>query len=275
MHRFIEGVESNWAVRPVAPFGLVVEIGDIGRVGPNGEWEPISTTKRRFDVVPQGIRTQPAGDETWSLTSGRDVTFKAYARGQPSDLIRNVADAEARAEIAFHSSESFAFGASRIRITSASEIGDVLQAIRRAYHERGHLPENQRWEKDLAYVFAVADAESMTALIATQANTTVAVTGAGELGPPQSAANLALGVSVGISTNELLNGTRTPAPRAFYRAYRLNPSIFRRWDRERDEVLQGIVAPAPEDVLNSLNAKPLPDFDEAFESLATPAPTPV
>jgi hypothetical protein len=265
--QFIDGVQDSWGVRPTVPFGTVIQIGDVGRISDDGAWVPVSSTGRRLGVEPSDLRTQDHADTIWDLTSGRDVRFAIFGEGATSRLVSNIADARARAEISFGSSRSFVFAAQNVTITSASEVTDVLAAIRRAYHERASLPQDQQWDKELAYVFAVADAEHFTSLIARSADTEVVVTAKGSVGPPSSAADLAFGVSVGISSNELQKATLAPAPRAFYRAYKLQPSIFRKWEEERQVVLHG-VEPAPAGPpLEVLDRLPLDSPEEAFVGL--------
>ena len=191
-------------MRPVVPFEQPIEIGDVGSIGSDGAWNPISTTGRRFNVAPADIRTTKDGSGIWSASSGNDVSFKAYAEGAVSQLVSSVADARARAEITFESSSSFVFAARNVTIRSATEVGDVIEAIRRAYHERDTRPESERWYKDYLFVFAVGDADRFTAMLANHKGTTVAVTASGKAGHiPVTPAGLAAGVNIGISSTEV------------------------------------------------------------------------
>lgn len=115
---------------------------------------------------------------------------------------------------------------------SATGMSTLIQAIRAAYHLRKELPEDKRWDKDLAFVFAVGDADRYTALISQSANTGVVATGRGRVGPPAAPADLAAGVTIGVSNKQLIQVNQTRAVGRFYRAYRLDPTIFKRWDRE-------------------------------------------
>jgi hypothetical protein len=229
---FVATVQRHYGMRPVVPFEQPVEIGDIGRIGRDGTWEPMSTTRFRFGVAPEGIRSTKDGQGVWDASSGKDVSFKLYARGETSRLVSNVTDAKARAEITFVSSESFVFAAKGVTIRTATEVSQLIEAIRLAYHQRKDRPEEGRWHKDFVFIFSIGDAERMTAMLARQANTTVAVTGRGNVGPPSSPAKLAAGVNIGISSNELQGINQSRATGRFYRAYRLSPSVFRRWDKE-------------------------------------------
>jgi hypothetical protein len=230
---FVAGVQSRYGMRPVVPLEQPVAIGDIGTIGKDGAWNPISTTRFRFGVEPENVRSTRDGRGIWSARSGKDVSFKAYARGQTSELVKNVADAKARAEISFASSSSFVFAAKGVTIRSATEMSAVIDAIRRAYHLRKERKEETRWYRDFVVVFAVGDAQHFTALLARQAKTTVAVTGRGSVGPPTSPAKLAAAIEMGISSNELQGITQPNAVGRLYRAYRLDPSILRKWDKEK------------------------------------------
>jgi hypothetical protein len=229
---FVRTVQENYGMRPVVPLEHPIAIGDIGRIGSDGAWEPVSTTRHRFNAVPSDIRSTKDGRGVWDASSGKDISFKAYARGQTSKLIRDFADAKARAEIEFESSNSFVFAAKGVTVRSATEVGDLIEIVRRAYHFRRRLPEGERWTKDLAFVFAVGSAERLTAMLAERADTTVSVTGRGSVGPPTSAAALAAGVDIGIASNELVRFNQAKAEGRLYRAYRLKPSLLRSWENE-------------------------------------------
>jgi hypothetical protein len=273
----VRKVQDKFGMRPTLPLGSHVRIGAIGRIGPDGEWQPVSTTTSRFGVKPTGVDHSRDERGVWDATSGKEVKFHAYAKGQTSKLISNVADAKARTEIEFGSAKSFAFAAKGVRIDQATNVDEVLRAIRRAYHRRADLPENKRWDRELCFVFGVAGADRLTVLAAKQAHTEVVVTGKGKVGPPQSAADLAASVEVGISSNELTRAQQAPAPKgSFYRAYKLNPSVLRQWDRERSEEIGterdigfydrlGSEVPSKTELERVLEARPLPDFDEAFK----------
>ena len=186
VRKFVTSVQERYGMRPVVPFEQPIEIGDIGTLGPDGAWNPVSTTRRRFSVAPTGIRTTRDGSGVWSASLGKDVSFKAYAEGEVSQLVSSVADARARAEITFESSSSFVFAAKNVTIRSATEVGDVIEAIRRAYHERDRRPESERWYKEYVFVFGVGDADAFTAMLANRKGTTVAVTASGKVGRSRS-----------------------------------------------------------------------------------------
>jgi hypothetical protein len=264
VRKFVTSVQERYGMRPVVPFEQPIEIGDIGTLGPDGAWNPVSTTRRRFSVAPTGIRTTRDGSGVWSASSGKDVSFKAYAEGEVSQLVSSVADARARAEITFESSSSFVFAAKNVTIRSATEVGDVIEAIRRSYHERDRRPESERWYKEYVFVFGVGDADAFTAMLANRKGTTVAVTASGKVGPvPITPAALAAGINIGISSNELTKISETRAKGRFYRAYRLVPSILTRWDDEAWSEVRGILA---------TDVPPTPGFADTFEE---PQTTPV
>jgi hypothetical protein len=230
---FIKAVQDNYGMRPVVPFQTALHIGDIGYLGSDGVWNPVSTTRQRFGVAPTGIRKQRDEHGIWTLDSGKNVKFKAYGKGQTSKLVRNVADAKARAEIEFNSARSFVFAARDVTVSSASEMSALIDAIRLAYHNRKDLPEGRAWDARLVFVFAVADAARFVAVLADQKDTAIAVTGSAKVGPPSSPAELTAKVSFGSSSNELQKANLTNARSCLYRAYQLDPSILRRWDKEQ------------------------------------------
>jgi hypothetical protein len=266
---FVRAVQENYGMRPVVPLEHPIAIGDIGRIGADGAWEPISTTRHRFNALPSKVRNTKDGRGIWDASSGKDVSFKAYARGQTSQLVRNVADAKARAEIEFGSSKSFVFAAKGVTIRSATEVGELIEKIRRAYHLRRRLPEGERWTKDLAFVFAVGDAQRLTAMLATRANTTVSVTGRGSVGPPSAPADLAAGVNLGIASNELIRFNQADAAGRLYRAYRLKPSLLTTWENEDWGELRAIRRIDEFAADEPREAAPAPlTLDEAFDEVS-------
>jgi hypothetical protein len=94
---FVAAVQERYGLRPVVPFEQPVEIGDIGTIGKDGTWNPVSTT---------------------------------------------------------------------VTVRSATEMSGVIGAIRLAYHLRKERPEEKRWYRDFAFIFAVGDADRLTAMLA-------------------------------------------------------------------------------------------------------------
>src|SRR3954447_11842288 len=174
---FVAAVQERYGLRPVVPLEQPVAIGDIGTIGKDGTWNPVSTTRFRFDISPERIKATRNGRGVWDASSGKDVSFKLFARGETSDLIKTVADARARAEVTFASAESFVFAAKGVTVRTATEMSRVIEAIRLAYHRRKDRPEEGRWYRDFVFVFAVGNADRLTAMLARRAGTTVAVTG--------------------------------------------------------------------------------------------------
>jgi len=255
---FVAAVQERYGMRPVVPLEQPVEIGDIGTLGRDGTWNPVSTTRFRFGVAPDRIRSTKDGRAVWEASSGKDVSFKLYARGETSQLISNVADAKARAEITFTSSKSFVFAAKGVRLRTATEMSQLIAAIRLAYHQRDDRPEENRWYKDFVFIFAVGDADRLTAILARRAKTTVAVTGRGNVGLPSSPAKLAAGIDIGMSSNEFQGITQPKATGRLYRAYKLNPSIFREWDKEKVVEIRGLLGSAHQ------GEESVPSFEATF-----------
>jgi hypothetical protein len=228
---FVSGVQGRFGYRPVVPFQTPLAIGDIGVIDKNGVWNPRSTTRDRFGLLPDGIRTAKADEAVWDLASGKDVKFQGYAKGQTSKLIQNVADAKLRTEIEFNSANSFVFAAREVVVKMATQFDALITAIRAAYHNRDNLPEDRRWDANLAFVFAVGDTKRLVAVLAEKANTALLVSGSGKLGPPTDPSKLALGVRFGASSNEVQKVNAANARACFYRAYALRPSVFKSWDQ--------------------------------------------
>jgi hypothetical protein len=84
------------------------------------------------------------------------------------------------------------------------------------------------------------------------------VTGNGNLGPPTSPARLAAGITIGTSSNELQGITQPKAIGRLYRAYKLDPSILRKWDQEKPAEVRGFAGAVLE-----FKDEP-PSFEEAF-----------
>jgi hypothetical protein len=260
--RYVDAVLEKWQVRPVLPFGEPINIGDVGHINDDGGWEPVTTLKERLHVEVQGIRVGPPSGTVWDLQSGHEVKFDVKAQGQTSTLFPNAANAHARTEVSLGKSDSFVFAARDVAVTTATELTEVLKKIRHAYHERKHLSEQERWDKDYAYVFATADAADYTAIVAQESDTTVAVEASGDVPLPQAPAGLAAGVQFSASNRSYQHANQTPAEHCFFRAYKLHPRLFKRWDREEQ-----VLAVAPmndEQWLAYLDSLDLAEPDHAF-----------
>jgi hypothetical protein len=99
----VDAIQSEYGMRPVLPYEQPVKIGDIGTIGKNGAWEPVSTLRERFDTTVGGIRPTKGREGVWKGQSGKDVKIVGYGRGQTSKLVSQVAHAKARVEIEFNS----------------------------------------------------------------------------------------------------------------------------------------------------------------------------
>src|SRR4051794_5586508 len=107
IEKYARTVHKDWGMLPVIPFGSPISIGDVGKLSGEDHWEPVTTLKDQLDCKPDGLRTQPSNDDVWDSKSGRDVQIKVYAQGETSELVPQVANAHARAEITLGNSESF------------------------------------------------------------------------------------------------------------------------------------------------------------------------
>jgi hypothetical protein len=190
----------------------------------------------------------------WEASSGEDVTFRAFRRGEVSELIPKPGEAKPRAEISFHDEHAFVFAASEITVRHATQVGDLIDRLRLAYHLRRRRPEDGRWYKEFAFVLAVADASTFTALLAKRAGTTIAVIGRGPVGPPATPAKLAAGVKFGVESDELHRVHQTDARGRFFRAYKLTPEILERWREEPAHAVNGTIH----------FEVPTPSFEETF-----------
>jgi hypothetical protein len=251
---FISAVHERYGMRPVVPLEFPIDIGDIGAIRSDGSWKPISTIRHHFNCMPGGVRRTKDAHRTWEASSGDDVTFTAFQRGEVSELVPKAADAKPRAEIRFANEDAFVFAASDVTIRTATQIGDVIDKLRLAYHLRRSRPEDGRWYKEFAFVFAVGDARSFTAMLPKRAPTTVAVIGRGPVGPPTTLAKLAAGVKFGAESDELHRVHQTDARGRFYRAYTLQSEILQRWREEPWHKVGG-------DIVFEV---PTPSFEETF-----------
>ena len=161
---FVTEVHSRFGMRPVVPLEFPIEIGDIGTIGNDGAWRPISTVRHRFHSFPGRVRRSNDG-RVWQLCSGDDVSFRLYDRGETSQLVPSRAHAKARAEITFRTPGAFVLAARGVTVRTAADMDALIDKIHLAYHTRRQRPEEGRWYKDFAFVFEVADAERFTALL--------------------------------------------------------------------------------------------------------------
>lgn len=257
IQEFVEAVHQRYGMRPVVPFEFPIEIGDIGRIGSDGSWKPITTVRQRFYGIPGRVHKARDARLIWEASSGEDVTFTTYARGQKSELVPKWVDAKPRAEIELTSEHAFLFAARRITVRTALEMEDVIDKIRLAYCTRRQRPEEGRWYRDFAFVFAVGDAQRFTAILSRQAWGKIAVMSRGPVGPPSSPTKIAGGVDLGATAGEFDGVNRENAPGRFYRAYKLRASVLARWREEPVAKSNGTV----------LFERPVPTFEQTFEEV--------
>jgi hypothetical protein len=257
IQEFVETVRQRYGMRPVVPFEFPIEIGDIGRVAPDGSWRPITTVRQRFLTAPGRVHKARDARLIWEACSGEDVTFTTYVRGQKSALVPKWVDAKPRAEIELVSDGAFLFAARRVTVRTALEMEELIEKVRLAYCTRRQRPEEGRWYSEFNFVFAVGDAQRFTAILPRSAPTKIAVTSRGPVGPPSTPTKIAGGVDVGATTADFDGINRENAPGRFYRAYRLRPSVLERWREEPLAKANGSIA----------FERPMPSFEETFEEV--------
>jgi hypothetical protein len=250
---FVREVHRRYGMRPVIPLEFPIEIGDIGTIGNDGLWRPISTVRHRFNSFPDRVRRQ-LDRRVWEACSGDDVTFTLYKRGETSKLIPTAAHAKARAEIAFDSPDAFVLAARGVTIRTATEMAGLIDNIHLAYHTRRERPEDGRWYKEFVFVFAVGDAERFTALLPARDEARVAITPQGTAGPPASLGKLASLVRFGAGAEDLERTNQRDARGRFYRAYKLRPEVLARWRDEPATRSRGVIS----------FEWPTPSFEETF-----------
>jgi hypothetical protein len=216
---FVTEVHRRFGMRPVVPLEFPIEIGDIGTIGKDGVWRPISTVRHRFNGFPGRVR-RTAEERVWEACSGDDVTFRLYGRGETSALVPVQGHAKARAEITFCSPGAFVLAARGVTIRTAIDMDALIDKIHLAYHTRRERPEEGRWYKEFTFVFAVADAER------------VAITPKGASSPPGTPDKLASVVNFGPGAEDLERTNQRDARGRFYRAYKLRPEVLARWRNE-------------------------------------------
>jgi len=253
---FVTEVRDHFGMRPVVPLDFPIDIGDIGAIGSDGRWRPITTVRHRFNAYPGRVRRITDG-RVWELSSGDDVSFRLYGRGETSQLIPAVAHAKARAEITLASPGSFVLAARGVTVRRAIELDALIDRIHLAYHTRRQRPEEGRWYKEFAFVFEVGDAERFTAMLPANGHARVAITPKGTAGPPSTPEKLASLVRFGPGSEDLERTNQRDARGRFYRAYRLRPEVLARWreepwSRARDEITF---------------EWPTPSFEETFEEV--------
>jgi hypothetical protein len=228
---FVGEVQRRCGMRPVYPLEFPIDIGDLGTIANDGSWRPASTVRHLFNAYPGRIRTETAGP-VWTASSGGDVSFTMYAKGETSALVPVAGNAKARVEIEFGSHHSFLMAASGITIRTAADTEDLIDRIHLAYHTRRERPEEGRWYKDLMFVLAVADAERFTAMLPLRGEVRVAISRWGPFGPPTSLPELASIVRFGVGSEDCNRTNQRQARGRFYRAYKLRAEVLERWREE-------------------------------------------
>lgn len=213
----------------VRPLGSSVRLGSVGYFS-DGQWLEVATTETMFKIK---LSLVPGSSQpnTFNGKSGKRLKFEAKAAGEPSALVGDVAQANARIEITFGSEGAFVMNVKNQRVSTAGNLADLMIAIRYAYRFRETLPEGERWEQKYAVIVGLASAESVTALSSASKNATAIVSADLGTAAPPTLAQLDASMSVSFveeSVDDLWSG---PAKGYAFRALKIEPSIFRRWDR--------------------------------------------
>lgn len=253
---FVTEVRDHFGMRPVVPLEFPIEIGDIGTIGNDGTWRPISTVRHRFNAYPARVRRTTDG-RVWQLSSGDDVSFRIYDRGETSPLIPAPAHAKARTEITLSSPASFVLAARGVTVRRAVELDALIDRVHLAYHTRRQRPVEGRWYKEFAFVFEVADAERFTALLPSNGHARVAITPKGTAGPPGTPDKLASLVRFGPGSEDIERTNQRDARGRFYRAYKLRAEVLARWREEPWSHARG----------EFTFEWATPSFDETFEEI--------
>jgi hypothetical protein len=250
---FVTAVHRQFGMRPVLPLEFPIEIGDIGTIGNDGVWHPITTVRHSFNGFPGRVQ-RTADGRVWEACSD-DVSFELFRRGETSGLIPVAAHAKARTEISFGSPGAFVLAARGVTIRIANDLEGLIDKIHLAYHTRRQRPEEGRWWRDYRFVLAVADAERFTAMLPTNGSEArVAITPKGTSGPPSSPAKLASLVRFGPGSEDFERTNQRDARGRFYRAYRLRSEVLERWREEPWTRSRGVIT----------FAWPTPSFAETF-----------
>jgi hypothetical protein len=227
----VEQVRRRLGMRPVLPLEFPIEIGDIGKIGNDGFWKPLSTVRHSFHGVPERVR-RASEKRVWEASSEGTVVFERYAKGEISQLVRAPALAKARTEITFRAPDAFVLAARGVTIRTATDLDELIDKIHLAYHTRRQRPEEGRWWKEFVFVFAVADADCFTALWPTAASARVAITPKGAAEAPASPGKLAAAIAFGTGAENVERTNQRNARGRFYRAYQLRPEVLERWREE-------------------------------------------
>jgi hypothetical protein len=214
----------------VEPLGTRIRRGSIGYFS-DGQWVEVSTTQKMFGI---SLPPEPgSGDNnTFDGKSGKGFSFTTKAKGELSDLVPNIADAKARAEISFGSKDGFVMNVRNQTVETTRDLAELMAAIRWAYHYRTALPEGRRWDKKYAVIVGVASADSITAVSSTSANAAIVVEAAGRLPAPSSPADLDASMKITRTKESTEKLWRGPATGYAVQALRLDPSIWKRWRNE-------------------------------------------
>ncbi len=214
----------------VQPLGKTIRLGAIGYFD-KGQWIPVGTTKKMFGVD-LSLAPTPPRSNSFDAKYGKRIKFEVKGKGEMSKLVTTVAQAKARAEISFGSEGAFVLNVKNQGVASIEDLADLMAAIRFAYRFRNLLPEGRRWEKKYAVVVGLANADSVTALSATDKNAFAIVTGGAKLAAPVAPADLDARMTVSVAVGSVQKIWQVPAEGYAFQALRISPSVFKSWHRQ-------------------------------------------
>jgi hypothetical protein len=206
-------------MRPVLPLGQAMALGMVG-VLDGGAFRYRGSVNTMLGEAP-GRPLPGQGQPSVELTSGKDVSLSALAKGETSGTFGEIAKARARIEITLNSKNSFLVAARDIEILTLREPERFLAAMLRAYGAG-------LWLKNYCFVYQIGVVSSFQAVLSHQtgAKLLLSVAGALEQGP-LSLGSLAIKPRYERQRGEVEQLIANKSIVAFYNAYCVKDPLFR------------------------------------------------
>lgn len=218
--QFVDKVrKSQIAMRPVLPLGQPLDLGYVASVDDDGKFNYRGTlaTLLGLNTIGGELPVQES-DIRVSVTSGRDVRVGFGTDVTTDGPLSRFAKLKGKASISFGRENAFFLAVDGLTIRQLAEPQALVPAILNAY-ARG------QWEEDWVYVYRIGVARRMTAILASEADTTVLLKGSAST-TAGADVDLAAGFKFVASSKAVTQITSRRSVNAFYDAYRVNDGPF-------------------------------------------------
>lgn len=221
--RFVQAVlKSEVGLRPVIPLAQPIGLGYVGEVDADGVWTHVGTLQTLLGLNDLGGELPPQDKSlNMSVTSGKSVKVAFGASASTDGVLAEFGNLKAKASISFGAENGFFLALDGLRVNQLAEPQKLHPAILTSYVLK-------QWQEDWVFIHQIGIAKKLTAIIASESDTTVLLKGSGQVAAKAAAeVDLSGSFKFVASTKAVTQITGGKNVAAFYGAYRVRKSLLK------------------------------------------------